>query len=67
MFIRRFIVSIMVTGAFLGGYRLGQNPNSPDVFAMATKGYAFAAEAGKTLVKVLGVQDGPLSQASTQD
>jgi len=67
MFIRRFVVSVMVTGAFLGGYRLGQNPNSPDVFGMASKSYAFAAEAGKRLVKVLGVQDGPVSQTTTTD
>ena len=67
MLIRRFIVSVMLTGAFLGGYRLGQYPDSPDVFAIASKSYAFTAEAGKKLVGALGGQEGPLLGTSTED
>ncbi len=67
MLIRRIVVSIMLTGAFLGGYRLGQNPNSPDVWAMATKGYTFTAEVGKKLVTALGGKVGPFVQTSAKD
>ncbi len=66
MLIRRFVLSVMLAGAFLGGYRLGQNPNSPDLWGMATKGYVITAEVGKKLVTVLGGEIGPLTQTSSR-
>jgi len=40
--------------AFLGGFHLGQKPNSPDVTGLIGHSYETAAAAGRRLVAVLG-------------
>ena len=39
----RLILLILLSAAFLGGYYLGQQPNSPDIFGAAAKVYAKAS------------------------
>ena len=47
--IKRLFLLSMLGGTFLGGYYLGHQPDSPDIFAMAQKGYEKVAGAGDML------------------
>jgi hypothetical protein len=47
---RRLLSSILILGAFLGGYYLGGQEGSPDIFAWARRAYPRFAEAGRNLV-----------------
>ena len=49
MAVRKFILLILLMGAFLGGYHLGRTPGSPDVFSHARRTYRRASHAGKAL------------------
>jgi len=37
---KRLLISMLLAGAFLGGYYLGHEPDSPDIFGWAKKTYA---------------------------
>ena len=47
--IKKVFILILLAGTFLGGYRLGRRPDSPDIFAWAQQRYRRAAEMGKSL------------------
>ena len=42
---RRLLITVLIVGAFLGGYHLGRQPGSPDIFGWARRNYPEAAEA----------------------
>jgi len=46
---KKVFILILLAGTFLGGYRLGRRPGSPDIFAWAQQRYRQAAEMGKGL------------------
>jgi hypothetical protein len=52
---RRFIVLIMLAGAFFGGYQTGRLPGSPDLIPIARDAYNQAADVCARLI-VLGRQ-----------
>lgn len=45
---------IVLTAAFLGGYYLGQQPDSPDIFGMAGKAYRQASDIGHQVSAAVG-------------
>lgn len=49
---KTLITLILLAAAFLGGYHLGHQPNSPDVIAWAQQTYKQATAAGQQLVAV---------------
>jgi hypothetical protein len=53
---RRFLVTILIAGAFLGGYYLGGQQGSPDIFGWARQAYPRFAEAGRDFVDSLAAR-----------
>jgi hypothetical protein len=51
---KKVIILTLLLGAFLGGYYLGHQPNSPDVFGWADKVYHRVVDAGKQVVSAVG-------------
>lgn len=60
---KRLLLLILLSGAFLGGYYLGRQPNSPDIFAWAQKTYHQAADVGHQLSAALNDDPGSTLQA----
>jgi len=46
---RKLILLVMLTGAFLGGYYLGRKPDSPDIFSVAKQHYDKAVEVSRKI------------------
>jgi hypothetical protein len=55
---RRLLVTILIVGAFLGGYYLGHQEGSPDIFGWAQKAYPQFAEASRGAVASLASTTG---------
>ena len=51
---KKVILLALLLGAFLGGYYLGQQPNSPDVFGWADTVYHRVVDAGEQVVLAVG-------------
>ena len=49
---RKLIILILLAVTFLGGYRTGQYPNSPDVLGYANKAWRAAYSAGRNILAV---------------
>ncbi len=47
---RKLFILILLSVAFLGGYRTGQSPNSPDVLGYANKAWTVAYSAGRNIL-----------------
>ena len=60
---KKLLLLILLTGAFLGGYHLGRQPNSPDIFAWAQKTYNQAVDAGHQLSAAVNDDSGSMLQA----
>ena len=52
---KTMILLILLGAAFLGGYYLGQQPDSPDIFGWASKTYHQVSAAGREVTAALGV------------
>ncbi len=50
---RRLLASILIVGAFLGGYHLGHMEGSPDIFAWARRHAPVVADSAAELVAML--------------
>jgi len=46
---RKFLLLLLLMGAFLGGYQVGRSPGSPDVISRARQAYRRASHAGEAL------------------
>ena len=57
MFKKLFIL-MLLSGAFLGGYYLGYQPDSPDIFAWAKDTYNQANDAGSKLSAIMNDEPG---------
>ncbi len=55
---RMLFTLIFLGGAFLGGYYLGHQPGSPDIFAWAQDTYNHATNAGNKLSAVIKGEPG---------
>ena len=62
---RRFLVTILVVGAFLGGYQLGRQPGSPDVIGWAQETDPAVAEAGRSVAACLTADSTQLATPRT--
>ncbi|HUU22641.1 MAG TPA: hypothetical protein VM389_08915 [Phycisphaerae bacterium] len=60
---RRLLVTILIVGAFLGGYYFGRQPGSPDVFGWAQKNYPVVAEGFQHLTDSLSSEPAPAEPA----
>lgn len=56
---KRLLIGLIVLGAFVGGYQLGQRPNSPDLKPYAVKTYNIIAAAGERLARAAGDKSQP--------
>jgi len=67
---RRLLVTILIVGAFLGGYHLGRQPGSPDIFGWAQRNYPAAAEAFRSAADSLSSEpasaEGPRAAVSSR-
>ena len=50
---KRLLISILVTGAFLGGYHAGRQPGSPDIFGWARRNVPAMVQAGREVIDSL--------------
>ena len=46
---KSLIAMILLSGTFLGGYYLGQQPEAPDIFGWARTAFRVAGQAGESL------------------
>ena len=60
---KKLLLLILLTGAFLGGYYLGRQPNSPDIFAWAQNTYNQAVDVGHQLSAAVKDDPGSMFQA----
>ncbi len=49
----KFLLIILLAGVFLGGYHLGRQPGSPDIFAWYQKAYGQVKTYGEDVVPAL--------------
>ena len=54
---KKLIVTALMSATFLGGYYLGRQPGSPDIFAHLEDGYHQAAEVTGAIGRALGDSD----------
>ena len=61
---RRLLAIILSVGVFLGGYYLGQQPGSPDIFGWAQKNYPVVAAAIEGVAQSLSGEPGGAVEGS---
>ena len=59
---KRLIIMLVVAGAFLGGYYVGHQPGSPNIFLWVQQTYGQIAEAGSGLGAVVKKEAGKASE-----
>jgi hypothetical protein len=62
---KTLILLIVLAAAFLGGYYLGHQPDSPDIFGQAQKVYQRVSAAGQQFAAALEAQKNTLSNANS--
>lgn len=55
---KRLFIMMLLSGAFLGGYYFGHQPDSPDIFAWAQDTYGQANDAGNKLSAIINGEPG---------
>lgn len=61
---RRLITTFLLLVAFLGGYYLGRQPESPDIFAWARGAYHQVDQATQEIVDKAEAEDTSVSEAA---
>ena len=64
---RKLITFILLAAAFVGGYHLGRQPDSPDLFAWAQQAYQQASQAGRQILAMTHGEPNNLLQQTCPD
>jgi len=59
--LKKLIIIILLSAAFLGGYYLGNKPGAPDIFKHARENYQQAANTSEKLTAIINNSDGNLA------